>query len=596
MYTYLRQVFTILAGEGKKVPGLLLLFLCVSVFDLAGLGLIGPYIALVTEQGNNLSADLLAELSHFGISVRESDLFVWLGIALILVFVFKAIAGLLVNHFIIRFAQRQQVLLRSHLMRSYQTLPYCEFTQRNSSEFIYNSQTLVPQFTNSVLQPGLRSASDAIIMLVILSFLIVQSGVVVLFFLTILGGSVFLFDRFFRARVAEYGRRANMAGDLLIKGINEGIGGLKEIRVLGQEEYFRQKVIRGSTEHIRFNSKTQFVSIMPRYFLELAIVTFAIALVFYSLSTGLDQGELLATVAIFAVAALRLLPAANTLTTSLIQLRFGKDVIRRLTADLDYLSRMGEAQSGGASSTSNTTKSPVGFKNLELRQIRYSYPGTKDPVLVDIGLTLQRGEAVGIMGDSGSGKTTLLDLLLGLLEADHGRLFFNGSDLKGDFQKLRQITAYLPQEAFLIDDTVMRNIALGVDDDNVDRSLLEESISRARLTETIASLKSGVETEIGESGARLSGGQRQRIALARAFYHQRQIFIMDESTSALDAGTEDQIVSEMMRLKGEKTTLMVTHRPSTIAHCDRVYVLKEGRVEKVGSPEDIFKGKETAAN
>jgi ATP-binding cassette, subfamily B, bacterial PglK len=198
--------------------------------------------------------------------------------------------------------------------------------------------------------------------------------------------------------------------------------------------------------------------------------------------------------------------------------------------------------------------------------------------LDSVTLAIKEGESIGIMGSSGSGKTTLVDLLLGLLVPQTGNVLYNDQPLEDLLGDWRSKVAYLPQEVFLVDDTLRRNIALGVSDSDISEERLAESLRKAQLEKLVSGMPEGTETMLGERGARLSGGQRQRIALARAFYHGRSILIMDESTSALDSETEKEIVQEIERLKGSMTMIVIAHRESTLKHCDRIYVMAEGRI------------------
>ena len=188
---------------------------------------------------------------------------------------------------------------------------------------------------------------------------------------------------------------------------------------------------------------------------------------------------------------------------------------------------------------------------------------------------------VGIIGDSGSGKTTLVDLMLGLFKPKSGDIFYNKFSLDETIQEWRSQVAYLPQKAFLIDDTIKANVAFGVENDALDEQLLWESIEKARLHDFVKKLPNGLNTMVGEGGDKLSGGQRQRVALARAFYCKRDVLIMDEATSALDPNTEEEIMSEISDLKGKMTIIIITHKMKNVENCDRVYKLKSGCISIV---------------
>ena len=204
-------------------------------------------------------------------------------------------------------------------------------------------------------------------------------------------------------------------------------------------------------------------------------------------------------------------------------------------------------------------------------------------------MEINAGESIGLIGPSGSGKTTLVDMLLGLLEPQQGNIQYNGEGVKTVLQQWRSQAAYIPQQVFLIDDTLRHNVAFGIDNDEIDNDRLQESLRQSKLIKVVEQLPQGVETILGENGVRLSGGQRQRVALARAFYHGRDILVMDEATSALDDQTEQEIVKEIDQLKGKKTMIVIAHRLTTLKHCNRIYKLENGRVVAVGSYKELIK-------
>jgi len=368
----------------------------------------------------------------------------------------------------------------------------------------------------------------------------------------------------------------------MVKGVHEGLEGLKEIRILGQEPYFHQQVQRGA-EEIAFNERrSQLIQQAPRYLLEAVLVVFVVLLVLITLRSGASTGTLLGTLGLFGVAAIRMLPMATLLASNLTSLRYNRDGISRLYADVQQLKESPE-KSNHVAHTGDS------FASLKLENVQYSYPQTKQAALQNLGLEIKAGESIGLVGPSGSGKTTLVDVLLGLLEPQSGTMEFNGQPLQEHLGEWRSQVAYLPQQVFLIDNSLRCNVALGEEESEIDEIRLKKALRQARLAELVEQLPEGVNTILGERGVRLSGGQRQRVALARAFYHGRSVLVMDEATSALDNETEKEIVAEIQRLKGQKTMIVIAHRLTTVQHCDRIYRLEQGRIVEEGTPEEVLK-------
>jgi len=583
MLKYLKEVLFILGGDRKKLPLLFLFFLFLSLVDLLGLGLIGPYVSIIVDP-DALDGNLGEIVQYFGLPSQKQDLLISIGVILLVVFVLKTTFAIFVNKKIIDFGQGQQVRLRKLLMSSFQSLSYVEYLKRNSSEYIYSIQQLSQQFGLSVLLPILRIISDSIVGIVILSFLAWQSFSALALLVSLLGLMVFIYDRLFKKNIKRYGENANKASTLMLQGVQEGLEGFKEIRILGKEKHFYKQVANSATEFSYYSIKSQILAITPRYLLELSLIIFIVLLVSLTLISGGDFEALIPTVAMFGVAALRLLPSANLLSSGLVQLRFSRDAVSRLYSDVKSTS---DTNFKLISDLSNSTQ-PT-FKSLTLNSVSFSYPNTNKKVLDRISLEINSGESIGFIGTSGSGKTTLIDIILGLLNPQEGIIKLNDSLLKNSLNVWRSQLAYLPQQVFLLDNTLSQNIALGIDPDKINYDRLLSAINKAKLSGLVDELKDGVDTLIGERGMRLSGGQRQRIALARAFYHERDILVMDESTSALDSETEEEIVEEIKRLKGEKTLLVIAHRLTTLKHCDKIYELGNGKIIKSGTYLDVVK-------
>ena len=368
----------------------------------------------------------------------------------------------------------------------------------------------------------------------------------------------------------------------MIKDIHEGIGGLKEIRSFNKERFFYDIFKENSRNYAKAGAKSTLIETIPRYVVELILVTFFISIV---LSSGKSLQDFLPTLGILGLASMRLIPSVSYISTSLTQLRYGKDAVNRLYDDLKGFS---ESNFDYNQSINNQDKSnnPVlsdKFQSLEIRDISFSYENKSKPLINNLSLKIKAGDAIGIMGKSGSGKTTLIDILLGLLDVNSGDVLLNKQALKKDLYSLRSRVAYLPQQVFLIDSTIKNNIALGVKDSEISLKKLNQSIKKAKLDVYINQLENGINTNIGEKGSILSGGLRQRVVLARAFYFDKDILILDEATSSLDVETEEEILNELKALKGTKTIILIAHKKEILSFCDNIYVLNNAKLNALKS-------------
>jgi len=383
-----------------------------------------------------------------------------------------------------------------------------------------------------------------------------------------------------------YGKKLNEASTCMVRNIQEGISGLKEIRILGKECYFYDNVVSNAKKQAFYNLKSQLFMTSSRYLVEIALVIFVVFLVGKTIILGESLNQLAPTLGMFGVAAIRLIPIASSVSSNLVRFRYGEDTVFLLSADIKKI-KDHDVNVLDVKSENIKTSTGVAFKNITLENINFSFPKSSTDVLKNISIKIKSGDSIGFMGASGGGKTTLINILLGLLTPTKGRVLYNGNLLNQSINEWQSNIAYLPQEIFLTDNTLKQNIALGVAEDEVDISRLHNSIQKARLSDMLSNLKDGIDTVIGEHGVRLSGGQRQRVALARAFYHNRSVLVMDESTSALDNETEQEIVQEVKLLKGSVTMIIIAHRITTLQHCDKIYEINGGETVNVNSYEDL---------
>jgi ABC-type multidrug transport system fused ATPase/permease subunit len=579
MFSYLQEILTLLGNEKRYLPGLILLFIMVSILDLVGLSLVGPYVAFISDpSGSTENFEVI--INWLGMLGNVEDQIFFLGIGLVVVFGIKAFSAIWINHRIILFSTNQRVRLQLFLMQSFQDMPYIEYIKRNSSEYVHSIDSLTNQFAVQVIQSSLRILSDAIVVTVIILVLLwVDPGALTLL-LCLLSVLAIGYDRFFRERLVSYGVLVNKAARKVIKVVQEAMGGFKEVRIFGREVYFRDTLKKAANDFGYYQLRSTLISIMPRYYLEFFMIFFIVSLVSLTLIMGESLEELLPTLVIFGLASLRIFPAVNSISSSLVRLRYCRDAVSNLYSDVKKLEDILD---------SREIKPNIGnidrFSSIELKNIWFQYSKNSQYALQDLSIKIEAGESIGIIGPSGSGKSTLIDLLLGLVQPQKGTILYNGKVMDGDYRQWQKQVAYIPQQIFLIDDTLARNVALGVKEDEIDQDMLNQALKQARLKKFVESLPNGKETILGERGICLSGGQRQRISLARAFYHERDVLVMDEATSALDSQTELEIASEILKLKKKKTLIIVAHRMSTVQNCDCIYKIDEGSIVSYGKPE-----------
>jgi ABC-type bacteriocin/lantibiotic exporter with double-glycine peptidase domain len=386
------------------------------------------------------------------------------------------------------------------------------------------------------------------------------------------------------------------SGQSTIKVISEGLAGIKESKVIGCNQFFIDKAKH--YQQIYGNSAVELDSLrlIPRIAIETLLVVVIVGSITLGLSRGADPSEQIGPLAVIGVASLRLIPAYSAISNSIISMQstnYSIDVIYNKLLALNTIianTNIGYDAILVRKSIKCKTSEPFIFqKCITLENISFEYINSYKSILRDVSLTIHKGTSIAIVGKSGAGKSTLVNIIIGLLEPSHGDIKVNGVSIYSDIRAWQNLIAYIPQSIFLYDDTLARNIALGVNDSSIDRDRLRSAIEAAQLSDFVYSLPDRFSTVIGENGVRISGGQRQRIGIARALYFGREILIFDEATSALDHETEKSVIHSIHSLQNTMNTIiMITHRLQTVSQCNTIYMLESGKIVKSGSFSEVI--------
>jgi ATP-binding cassette, subfamily B, bacterial PglK len=380
-----------------------------------------------------------------------------------------------------------------------------------------------------------------------------------------------------RRRQLRGGARATEFGTSLYRHIQHALGAVKEVTLLGRGAHFADAYAEEACAAAALESRRAVYDALPRLVVESAFILGMLLLVVISGLTG-GAASVLPLAGLFAYAGFRIAPAANRIAVQAGSLRWAIGASAALLDDLETL-----APASAAHSHRDAEPPRLGFREaLNVEGVTFTYEGASRPVLDRVTLTLRRGESLAIAGATGAGKTTLVDVIVGLLTPSAGEVTVDGQPISANLPGWQANIGYVPQHPFLLDDTIRRNIALGIGDAEIDEGAIRRALALARLDRFVDSLPDGLDTVVGEQGVRLSGGERQRIAIARALYRDPALVVFDEATSALDPGTEREIADAIDALRGDRTIVVVAHRLSTVQRCDRVILLHDGRVEADG--------------
>lgn len=579
MNTTLTRAIQILApAERNGAMALFGLMLIGMVFETLGIGMVIPAIAVLTADDLVIRYPIVTPMIEWLGNPSREVLVISAMLGLVVVYVLKTLFLAFLAWRQTRFAFGVQARLSQRLFDIYLRQPYTFHLQRNSAQLIRNVIQEVSIFTSSMLA-GLVLITEFMVLFALCGLLLFVEPLGTLIVVSVLSFAASGFYFLTRGRITRWGEARQHHEGLRIQHLQQGLGGAKDVKLLGRESEFLEQYNVHNVLTARALQQQVTLQRLPRLWLELLAVVGMAILVLSMLAQGRVFETVLPTLGLFAAAAFRFMPSVSRILNAAQTLRYGLPVNNTLYTELQLIA----TGAPGVCAPVETFRSA-----LELSQITYSYPGASEPALKDLSLNIRCGESVGFIGVSGAGKSTLVDILLGLLAPDTGRMLVDGNDIQKHLRNWQDQIGYVSQSIFLIDDTLRRNVAFGLSEEQIDDAAIQRAILAAQLEEFIASLPDGLETMVGERGIRLSGGQRQRIGIARALYHDPAVLVLDEATSALDTDTERGVMQAVTALRGSKTILVVAHRHSTVEDCDRLYRLHDGRIVEEGTPTSMI--------
>ncbi|MBV8165361.1 MAG: ABC transporter ATP-binding protein, partial [Alphaproteobacteria bacterium] len=487
------------------------------------------------------------------------------GIAIAVLFVVKNTLIATVIYRQNQFAQQKQADFSAALLANYLDRPYSFHLNHNSAFLLNKIVTATPLLFLGALLPFLELTLEVLRSVGTLAVLFATDFWATLGTAVILGGLALGFFGTIQGRLVAWGAAMTLGFGRCYQAVNQGLGSVKEIKVLGREAYFVERFHRASLDTAVYRVREGTVSQLPQLFLEAIVVAGLVLVIVVLLQATHSLDQMAPILSVFALAAFRLIPSMNKIVGCATQIKAAAVAVDEVAAELGRSA----VQYGGKAAPPRPTRFTFTDK-LEIEGLGYSYPGARGQALSGVDLTLKRGESVALVGSSGAGKTTLADVMLGVLQPTSGRILVDGVDVLQDMRGWQSKIGYVPQSIYLTDDTLRRNIALGLPDELIDEAKLADAIKLAHLDAVIAQLPAGLDEMVGEHGVRLSGGQRQRVGIARALYHRPEVLVLDEATSALDNVLEREVSQAIATLGGQITMMIIAHRLSTARKCDRV--------------------------
>ena len=552
---------------------LILMMLISSMLDILSLGLIAPYIATIFEVKTIQTNYFFLSLENYD----EKEIILYLTIFLITIFFFKTIFSILIRWLISLFAYKQYAILQVKLMNAYQNMGYQDYILRSSSEYIRNIRELGGECLNSI-DSTLRVLSELIIFAAIIIFL----GLVnfkILFFLIFAILPIFIvYEKLFKPINVKLGHLKADALKQMYKNIDTGIRGLKEMRILERQKFFLDKIDYYAQKIYKAEKISILINDSPRYIFEFFIITLSLIVFLILSKQSLDFSSFLPALGVFMLAALRLLPSLASITSNLNRIGYGRYAVEKVSEDLEKFSIK---KTYKRNSLERIDDKLTNFENLKMKNISFKYKNSDIEVFNNINFDLEKNDCIGIIGESGSGKTTFVDMMLGLLQPTNGKMYLNDQYIEKFSSNLINKIAYLPQEPIILDEKIKKNISLEINENLININKINQALLRSNFKKVLNNLPQGFETVIGDGGIRLSGGQNKRLALARAFYHGKNIIIMDEATSSLDLETENYIADQIKELKGKITIIIISHQLNILKYCNKIYKVDNKNINLV---------------
>jgi len=566
----LNRLLTITNKTKVDLIPLVFIFLFSGFLDIIGLGLLYPLAKIVIDPNYSLQINYLQGFFSGFEDYNYKNYLLFFSITLVIIFFLRTAMSIITRLVIMKFAYKQYANLQVRLLKCYQDMKYIDFLNQQSTVYIRNIKDLGKYCIDS-LEACLRVISESVVFLIIILYLIFFNPKILL----ILGSVIFIISYIFVFLLKPisyvYGKRIAEAYKSIYQTIDESIKGLKEIRIISKEKFFLNELDVAATKVYKNTLKESVINFSPRYILELTIIIFIIGLIFFSLGNSGEKSTLLSTISVFAVAGARLLPSSSTIVNNMTILNMSDYAIEVIYADLKKSKQYKE-------NNLLSFKENKNFNEINFNNISFKYPNSENYILKNCQISIKKGDCIGIMGASGSGKTTLINIFLGLLEPTSGEIYLDSLKKKSDHNALSSFSSYMPQDCFILENSIKANICLEDNESKIDNKRINEALKFSYLEKFVSNLPNKSETLIGENGVRISGGEAQRLVMARIYYHNREILIMDEATNALDKKSEDIIIQNLEKLKGKKTIIVVTHEKKILQSFDKVYLLSDGKL------------------
>lgn len=571
MLNTLVQLWRILTPlDKRKLVLVLVLVLVMACIEAAGVVSIMPFLAVLSNPLIIETNPIFYKLYILSNSQSTQQFIMYMGVLSLFVVIFSAGFKIVTQYALYRFGNLQRHYFSTRLLSVYLEQDYEFFIQRNSSALIKNVLAETDQLVWNMIQPALLILSYGVVLCAMVGILLIYDPIMAISTALVLIGFYFGIYWIVKRRLNRIGLDFAEANTERYQSCQEALGGIKDVIINHAQQGYLDNFEKYSRTYARHYATKDTLGQIPLHIIETVGYSCLIILAIILAYSGKDVSHILPVLGLYGFAAYRMLPAAQNIYRSVTQIKFSEHVFDNVKREF--------ALEQGQKKLAQNNETLDFHQEIRLEHLEFAYPNRQEkPVIRDFSFTIVKNTSVGIVGKSGSGKSTLMDLMLGLLKPQSGKVFIDDAELvQQNMAAWYDIVGYVPQSIYLADKSIFENIAFGIPTMLIDREQVEFVAKQAQIHDFIVEqLPQGYDTVVGERGVMLSGGQKQRVGIARALYKNPQILFMDEATSALDTETEQAVNEAIQKLSGQKTMIIIAHRESAVATCDKIVRLDE---------------------
>ena len=579
MFSVIKKINKLLNDKQKSRLAVLGVMAVIGAFlEVIGVSLMLPLITAIMQPDIIRTNRYIAYVCNI-LDLHSHRTFVIVCIiAVIFIFIFKDLFLMLEYYLQARFVYNNQFATQQRMLSGFLNRPYEFFLGVESGEILRVIQSDVTN-TYVLLTTVLGMFTESVVALAISITIFVIDPLMTTFVIVMMVFAVIVISRLVKPILKKKGEERHIHYSLMYKWILQSITGIKEIKVGNKEAFFRENFEKSGKKYISAEKWSAVFSNIPRLIIEMVSVCSTLAFIAFMIYKGKEIETLVPTLGAFAMAAMKLMPSANRIIGGINQIVFQEPSLNKLLMDIKLFEEDEMRYADYKKNIQNKIENTLSFSDkIEFKNITYGYQNSDRLILDSVDMVIPIGKSIGIVGASGAGKTTAVDILLGVLLAKKGEVLADGKNVMDNYSEWLSHIGYIPQTIFMLDDDIKSNVAFGVAKEEQNEERVWQALKEAQLDDFVRSLPKGLNTQIGERGMRLSGGQRQRIGIARALYNNPDIMVFDEATSALDGETESAVMESINSLHGKKTLVIIAHRLQTIANCDIVYRVGDGKI------------------